>query len=174
MHMLHAGGLEVVTDGIRSADESNPQGYYELEQVKTLHTPGDHSWLAEARGKAVKIVSFLLTYLPESHDYQVIFMRRDLDEILASQHKMLSARAEAQGASDDRMRVHYEQHLAQVQRFLTRRACFSTLMLDYTDVVADPGQAAVQISRFLGRRLDLDRMVAVVNPALYRTRRATG
>src|SRR5829696_2465105 len=84
MKMLEAGGLPVITDGLRTADESNPNGYYELEDVKTLSAEGDGAWLAGARGKAVKVISFLLTYLPESYDYQVIFMRRDLNEIVAS------------------------------------------------------------------------------------------
>ena len=98
MRMLEAGGMPVVTDGVRVADDSNPNGYYELEQVKTLSTGGDTAWLARARGQAVKVISFLLTYLPESYDYQVIFMRRDLNEIVASQNKMLDARGESRGA----------------------------------------------------------------------------
>ena len=34
MGMLEAGGLELVVDGIRAADEDNPRGYYEFERVK--------------------------------------------------------------------------------------------------------------------------------------------
>ena len=139
MKMLEAGGLLVVTDGLRAADASNPNGYYELEEVKTLSTESDGAWLAGARGKAVKVISFLLTYLPESYDYQVVFMRRDLGEIVASQNAMLDARGEPRGAGDERMRAHYEQHLEQVERFLARRSCFSTLMVNYTDVL---GRAA--------------------------------
>ena len=172
MKMLEAGGLEVVTDRIRNADASNPNGYYEFEPVKTLNTQADTAWLAAARGKALKIISFLLTYLPESHDYRVVFMRRDLGEIIASQNTMLDARGEMQGAADDRMRAHYEQHLAQVERFLARRACFSTLMVDYADVLADPRGQAARINAFVGGHLDVDRMAAVAEPTLYRSRRA--
>src|ERR1700730_12387191 len=84
MKMLDAGGMPTLTDGIRAADESNPKGYYEFERVKELDKNGDIAWLSDARGNAVKIISFLLTFLPESFDYQVIFMDRDLDEVLAS------------------------------------------------------------------------------------------
>jgi len=168
--MLEAGGLPVVSDGVRVADDSNPNGYYELEQVKTLSTGGDTAWLARARGKAVKVISFLLTYLPEMYDYQVIFMTRDLEEVVASQNKMLDARGESRGAADDRMRANYVQHLEQIERFLARRSCFSTLMVGYGDVLANPREQASRINAFLGGRLDVERMATVAEPLLYRNR----
>jgi hypothetical protein len=170
MKMLEEGGLQVVTDGVRGADASNPKGYYEYEPVKTLSTNGDTAWLRDARGKAVKIISFLLTYLPESYDYTVVFMRRDLDEIIASQNTMLDVRGAARGAGDDRMRAHYEQHLEQVERFLARRSCFSTLMLNYVDVLASPREQALRVNTFIGGRLDVERMARVADPALRRSR----
>lgn len=170
MKMLEAGGLPIVTDGLRQADESNPNGYYEFERVKELDKPGDAAWLTEAGGKGVKIISFLLTYLPESYDYRVVFMRRDLNEILASQNKMLDARGEARGPGDSRTRVLYEQHLEQVERFLRQRTCFSTLMVDYAAMLADPRAHAERINAFVGGGLDVGKMVAVADPALHRNR----
>lgn len=172
MKMLEAGGLPLVTDGVRAADDSNPNGYYELEAVKTLTTEGGGAWLAGARGGAIKVISFLLTYLPETYDYQVIFMHRDLDEIVASQNAMLDARGEPRGAADDRMRAHYAQHLEQVERFLARRACFSTLRVRYDDVLAAPREQASRINTFLDGRLDVERMATVAEPSLYRQRRS--
>ena len=171
MRMLDLGGLPVVTDGVRGADLSNPGGYYEFERVKELDKGGDSSWLRDARGKAVKIISLLLTYLPESYDYQVIFIRRDLDEILASQNKMLEARGEAPGAEDSRLKARYVEHLAQVERFMARRSCFSTLMLQYADLVGSPSEEAARINTFLGGNLDATKMAAVADRALYRNRR---
>lgn len=173
MQMLEAGGLPVVTDGLRTADASNPRGYYELERVKGLDKPGEHRWLADVRGKAVKIISFLLTHLPERYDYQVVFMERDLDEILASQNTMLDRRGEPRGADDQRMRALYEEHLEQVRRFLARRACFSTLMVNYGEALARPGDAAERVNRFLGGGLDETRMAEVADRTLYRNRGAT-
>ena len=170
MGMLEAGGLGVVTDGLRAADASNPKGYFELERVKDLDKPGDHAWLAGARGKAVKIISFLLTHLPESYDYQVIFMQRDLDEVLASQNTMLASRGEAGGADDTRMRALYEEHLAQVDRFLRNRPCFSTLKVPYAHVVEDPRAESARINAFLGGRLDVEKMAVVADRTLYRNR----
>lgn len=171
MKMLEAGGLPILTDGLRQADGSNPNGYYEFEPVKQLDKQGDTAWLAGARGKAVKIISFLLTYLPESYDYQVVFMRRDLGEVVSSQNTMLDARGEARGAADDRTSALYEQHLEQVERFLRQRRCFSALMVDYADVLSDPRGQAERINALVGGHLDVDRMAAVAEPSLYRNRR---
>jgi hypothetical protein len=170
MKMLEAGGLQVVTDGVRGADASNPNGYYEYELVKTLNTDGDTAWLAAARGRAVKIIAFLLTYLPESYDYAGVFMHRDLGEIVASQNTMLDARGAPRGAGEDRTRAHYAQHLEQVERFLARRACFSTLAVNYADVLATPREQALRINAFIGGHLDVERMAQVADPALYRSR----
>ncbi len=64
-----------------------PAAIYEFEQVKKIKE--DASWLPETRGKAFKMVSQLLYELPPSEKYRVIFMERDLDEMLVSQEKML-------------------------------------------------------------------------------------
>ncbi len=173
MRMLEAGGVPILTDGVRTADDSNPKGYFEFEPVKGLDKPGDHAWLAGARGKAVKVISFLLTYLPESYDYQVIFMRRDLDEIVASQNKMLDTRGEARGAEDARLKALYSEHLGQVERFLARRACFATLSVEYADVLATPAAQAARVNAFVGGRLDVDAMASIADRALYRNRRVS-
>ena len=134
MKMLEAGGFPVVTDGLRRADASNPKGYFEFERVKGLDRQ-DTAWLADARGKAVKIISLLLTHLPESYDYQVVFMQRNLDEVVSSQNQMLDARGEKRGAADERTAELYQQHLEQVDRFLRQRSCFSVLTVDYAAVI---------------------------------------
>jgi Sulfotransferase family len=172
MKMLAAGGVPIVTDGLRVADESNPRGYFEFEPVKVLDKNGDTAWLADARGKAVKIISFLLTFLPEAYDYRVIFMTRDLDEVLASQNKMLIARGEpADPAGDGHMRQVYAQHLQKVERFLRNRRCFTTLTLRYTSVIEDPAAEASRINAFLGGKLNVEQMAAVADRELYRNRK---
>jgi hypothetical protein len=171
MRMLDAGGVAIVADNLRTADESNPNGYFELEAVKSLDTQQDRSWLKATRGKAIKIISFLLPYLPEDNRYQVIFMHRDLDEVLASQNKMLMSRGEPPGAPDAQLRTAYESHLARIDRLLGARRCFEVLHVNYVDVLDKPRTEAERIARFLQRPLDLDRMAAVTNPNLYRNRR---
>src|SRR5262245_40494991 len=87
MQLLDAGGVEVVTDGVRAADPDNPRGYYEFEKVKQVKR--DASWLPGVRGKAVKMVSQLLLDLPPTERYRVVFMERDLAETIDSQERML-------------------------------------------------------------------------------------
>jgi len=171
MRMLEAGGVVPVQDGVRAADDSNPKGYFEFEPVKGLDKDGDRSWLPTARGKAVKIISFLLTWLPEDHNYLVIFMHRHADEIIASQHAMLTARGEAIAEGDAaRSREVFRRHVTQVERFMAGRACFRVLPVQYHEVIAAPDAAAAQVAAFLGRRLDTAAMARSVERQLYRNR----
>jgi hypothetical protein len=171
MNMLDNGGIPVLTDGIRSSDDSNPRGYFEYQPVKELGKDGDRAWVLLARGKAVKIISFLLTWLPETCDYRIIFMQRDLDEIIASQNQMLARRGEPAGAGDASIRKVYTEHLQQMARFLASRRCFRTLPVDYRHVVEDPERQSSRISSFLDRPLDVARMASTVDRQLYRNRR---
>lgn len=173
MRMLDAGGVPVVTDGLRVADDSNPRGYYELEAVKELDKGHDTSWLKDARGRAVKIISLLLTYLPENYDYRVIFMQRNLHEIVASQNTMLDRLGEDAGeSSDDRMIEVYQRHLENVSRLLAKRRCFSVLKVGYRDVLSRPDAEARRMMDFVGIGLDVEKMAAVADPGLYRNRHA--
>jgi hypothetical protein len=173
MKMLQAGGLPLLTDGARPADDSNPGGYFEFEPVKQLDKNGDLTWLRNARGKGVKVISWLVTWLPEIYDYRVIFMQRDLDEVIASQNAMLLQRGESRGIEDpDSMRQIYGRHLDQVRRFLEDRSCFTTLTVNYAEVVERPSVEAKRLAEFLHRRLDIGGMAAAVDQRLYRNRSA--
>lgn len=170
MKMLEAGGISVLTDGIRSADEDNPKGYYEFERVKQIEQ--DAEWLDDARGKAVKMVAALLKYLPSDYDYEIIFMRRDIREVLASQRCMLVHRGEAADTvSDERMAELFKRHLAQVESWLAVQPNMSVLFIDHGRVMADPEKQARRVSDFLTHPLDVQAMAAVVDRTLYRQRR---
>ncbi len=173
MKMLDDGGMEIVCDGIRTADEDNPKGYYELEQVKDLDKPDkDKSWLEDTKGKVVKIISFLLQDLPLSHNYKIIFMLRNIEEILASQNKMLVRRGEPTNAtSDEKMTKNYEGHLKKVCYLLQSEPNFEVLYVDHRNVVERSGEEARRVNRFLGGKLDIDKMTAAVDEKLYRNRR---
>lgn len=171
MKMLAAGGLEVITDGEREADADNPKGYYEDERVKELARMEDKSWLGEARGKGIKIISFLLRELPAEYNYKVLFMRRDMEEILASQQKMLDRRSEETETDDERMAKLFEADLFRARYLMKRQPQFEFVEIDYREALADPLRAARTMRDFVGRELDLEKMVAVVDPDLYRNRR---
>lgn len=178
MQMLHAGGLEAVTDEIREADVDNPKGYYELEKVKELDKGGDKSWLAEHKGKVIKIISFLLRDLPLDLNYKVVFVLRDIDEIIVSQNKMLARRKEVGSTvSDEEMKKNYDMHLRKVRYLLKHTPNFETLYVNYRDIIENPSEQAEQLSKFFNGKLDINAMSTVVSKDLYRNRRevlATG
>jgi len=172
MQMLRAGGLEAGTDNIRQTDEDNPRGYYELERVKELDRGGNKEWLKEYRGKVVKIISYLLRDLSLENNYRVVFIERDLDEILLSQKKMLRRRGEdEEDVEDGKIKKNYRNHLLQVRYFLRNTPNFETLTVNYGDVQKQPEPEARRINGFLGGRLDTDAMAAAVDRTLYRNRK---
>lgn len=171
MRMLEHGGIPALTDGIRKADDDNPLGYYEFEPVKRLSK--DFSWLPDASGKAVKIIYVFLDKLPPGHQYRIIFMRRNLEEVVLSQKTMLRHRQEADRMSDQQLMDAYAEQLARLELWMRRQENFQVLYLDYQDVVNEPARAASEISGFLGLPLDTKAMVEAVDPALHRNRSTT-
>jgi len=170
MKMLDAGGLDLVTDEVREADEDNPKGYFEDERVKDLAGTHDTGWLHASRGRVIKVVSSLLQYLPKDNYYRVVFMRRDLREVLASQAKMLDRRGETSDTDDETMMKMYEEHLEKVSFQLRFRSNFDTLFVGYRDVLEHPAREAARINQFFGGRLHERAMAEVVDPNLYRNR----
>jgi hypothetical protein len=168
MQMLAQGGVEVVTDNIRTSDIDNPRGYYEFEQVKKLKE--DASWLPGTRGKGFKMVSQLLYDLPPSEAYRIVFMRREFDEMLASQEKMLE-RLGKPAAPRDEIRRAFTQHLDRLFAWLKEQPNMKVLFVRYQDLVANPGEQAGLVNEFFGGRLDVDKMAAAVDPSLYRNRK---
>ena len=170
MKMLEAGGVPPLTDEQREADDDNPKGYYEFERVKQMDK-GDFGWVVDARGKVVKVISALLKYLPKEEHYQVVFLRRHMSEILASQRKMLIRRGEDPDKVDEeQMAMLFERHVQQVEQWLKQQPNIETLYVHYSDVMADPLAEISRISRFLGRDMDIEAMATVVDPNLYRNR----
>jgi len=170
MQMLAAASIPIVTDGVREPGEDNPRGYFEYEPVKALHKEGeDRAWLEGARGKAIKIISFFLKDLPPSNHYKVIFMRRDLEEVLSSQRQMLERRGEPAGG-DEGMYEILESHLAEVDQLMGASAHFETLNVGYGDVIGNPREEARRIRDFLGLDLDVETMASAVDLSLYRNR----
>lgn len=173
MQMLNRGGLPVLTDQVRMADEDNPRGYFELERVK--QTTEDASWVHDARGKVVKLISRLLLELPAGSSqhvrYKVVFMRRDLDEVLRSQRKMLERRGEQSSGSDEEMKELFVAHLAEVEEWLRMRDDVDVLFVNYKRMVEDPERGAARINSFLGGALDMESMLSSVDPSLYRNRK---
>src|SRR5438270_3725902 len=143
MQMLDNGGVGVVTDHVRTADTDNPRGYYEFERVKKIK--GDTSWLPATRGRAFKMVSQLLYHLPAGESYRIIFMERDLDEMLLSQEKMLS-RLGRSPAPRKEMRQAYALHLDRLRAWLGGQANVAVLRVSYNDLVERPAPQAQRVA----------------------------
>ncbi len=169
MKILVAGGMEVLTDNLRTADEDNPKGYYEFELVKKMKERQD--WLENAKGKVVKVISALLKDLPDGFHYKVIFMKRNMTEILASQKKMLIRRGEPTNTiSDDKMEKVFENHLKQVNEWLQLHDNFQTLYVDYNDILKDPEPYLDKLNSFMGNSLDTNEMIGAIDERLYRNK----
>jgi hypothetical protein len=171
MKMLVAGGVPVITDDVRSSDEDNPGGYFEHERIKDLGNEQDKTWLRAARGKSIKVISHLLQSLPDDNYYRVILMRRDLDEILASQNIMLERREEENPVEDQKAKDLYSKHLITTKVHARRKPNFELLEMHYRKALADPMASAREINDYLGGGLDVQAMAEVVNPDLYRNRK---
>jgi hypothetical protein len=163
MRMLQAGGMELVTDGRRTADEHNPYGYFEDERV--LRLARDASWVAEARGKAIKVIYRLLEHLPPGLEYRVLYMQRDYLEVFDSQQSMLLARGEPAAEQEKQSIISaLGRDEGRLLRWVSEQPNFSVLGVTY----ARAAESAAEIARFLERDLDLAAMAAAFDPCLRR------
>jgi len=170
MKMLEAGGIPPLTDKIRVADEDNPKGYYEFERVKKL-PDGDVDWLPEAQGKSLKVIAALLKHLPDNYAYNVIFINRAMEEILASQKKMLERREEAAKVSDEKMAALFEKHKLNVIAWMKEQKNFTYIEISYNELLEDPLLGLRKVNQFLGGNLDIKKMAAMVDSKLYRQKK---
>jgi hypothetical protein len=167
MQMLAAGGLTPLTDGLRMSDANNPRGYFEWERIKQL--PNDPACIAEAEGKAVKVVSALLRSLPPVHAYRVIFMRRALEEVVASQSEMITQLgANAPRIERAVMMAAFQTHLRQVLAWLESHPEVAVWQVKHGALLKSPGAEAARVREFLGLPLDIEAMVRQVDGSLHR------
>jgi len=170
MMMLDAAGIPPMQDHIRTADDDNPKGYYEYERVKAM--PGDTAWVKDARGKTVKVITALLKHLPKKFHYDVIIMRREMAEILASQKKMLERRGEdPEKVSDQEMADLFGKHFSQVMDWVQQQKNIRYVEVSYNDMLASPEGEIEKVNNFLGGDLDTASMLAKIDPGLYRQRK---
>jgi hypothetical protein len=166
MQMLAAGGMQLLADHERKADTDNPRGYWEWEPAKLL--PQKPELIDAAEGKAVKVISQLLPFLPEGRDYKVLFMERPLTEVLASQKEMLRRRGTVDSAKDDVMAELFTKHLREVREKISFR--MAVLFVPYPKLIGEPMSVADAVGNFLGIELDVEGMAAQVDAGLYRNR----
>ena len=170
MQMLAAGGVPILSDGERRADVDNPRGYLEWERIKQL--PKDPGCIAEAEGKAVKVISQLLLSLPAGHEYRVIFMQRPLTEVMASQDEMLRRRGTFDPSEDNSVVARaFQDHLSDVYASLNGKPYVRVSRMRYQAVLRQPRETAEAVAKFLELPLDVEAMTRQVDGTLYRQRR---
>ncbi len=169
MQILESGGMKVVTDNIRKANEDNPHGYYEYERVKEIKE--DTGWLKETRGKVFKMVSQLLYDLPSDENYKVIFMKRKMNEILVSQSKMLERMGSSKdGTSDVKMGEFFNKHLSKIKNWIEGRKYIDVLYIDYNDLLTNPDEHIKTLNRFLNNKLNEEKSAKVIDKSLHRNK----
>ena len=165
MQMLKVGGIPVVTDDKRPADADNSKGYYEFEPVKKLEKY--NSWLADAEGKSLKVISLLLRSLPDNYQYKVIFMTRNMSQILASQQAMLKNRnAENNSIDDAIMAKHFEAHIEITKKWLQEASNVDVIYINYEDLLSAPDESINMIINFLEIPLDIKAMISIITPSM--------
>ncbi len=173
MEMLEKGGIEVLTDEVRKPDKDNPKGYYEYERVKGL--PEDTRWLKEAKGKALKVLGELIKPLPDSYDYKVIFMERNLEEIIESQTKMLKHKGkDLEGISNKDFRKTFKEYRIILKQQVASHPSMEVIYVNYNDIMSHPELVVESISAFFDGVLDKKKMLSVVDEELYRNRAELG
>ena len=165
MQMLQAGGIEILSDNKREADRSNPKGYLELEAVKKLGK--DNSCLKEETGKAVKVISHLLKYIPKQQKYKIIFMNRDINEVIKSQQKMLG---DFEKKYPKVLMKAFDKEAGVMKKWALDQENIELLDLNYTDIIDNPSREVDKIINFLNASLKREKMIAVVDPSLYRSK----
>ncbi|MDT0559040.1 alkaline phosphatase family protein [Ichthyenterobacterium sp. W332] len=165
MQMLYKGGIKVLTDEKRKADRSNPKGYFEYEPVMSIHK--DNSWLSKAENKSVKVVAPLLKHLDSKFRYKIIFMNRDLNEVVKSQQIMT-------GRNPDELPVKllnaFKKQLKKVEAWKDSEPGVELIYLNYKDVLQNPIDAADKIESFIGVKMEKNGMVQSVDKTLYRNK----
>lgn len=165
MQILAAGGLEPFTDNERKADESNKKGYYEHEAVKNLAK--NKAWLPQSVGKAVKVIAQLLPHLPLNYRYKIIFMERDLGEVVSSQQKMLTRLGKKEKSAVNLGNV-FENSVSNVKEWIAGQTNIDVLYVNYAKVLETPDSETRRINQFLGNKLDETKMKEPVDAGLRR------
>lgn len=165
MQMMNNGGLEVLTDNQRKSDDSNPKGYFEYEPVMSIHK--DNSWVELAKNKSVKVVAPLLKHLPSEYRYKVIFMNRDITEVIKSQQKMIGRDTETLPV---KLFDAFQKQLQVVDTWKEKEPGVEMMYVNYKDVLENPNDLVNQISDFISVDMDQEAMISSVDKSLYRNK----
>jgi hypothetical protein len=165
MQMLNKGGLPVAFDESRKADEHNPKGYFELAGGKIINQLIDGTFDMNAhKGRIVKVTAYGLKFMPRSQ-YKIIYMQRNIDEVIDSMHKM-----GGQEINRETDKVLFSKLDKVSLKLLDDRPDIEYILVNYRNVIDDPRTQIERVSQLFGEKFDLDAALTAVDSKLYRNR----
>ena len=169
MQILQAGGILLMTDGQRTPDEDNPEGYHEWEDIKKLAK--NPRLIEPAAGKAVKVISALLPSLPGKHRYKILYMVRPTAQVVDSQWAMLARQGKMPKSEKSHLLEVQESHSRHIREVLKISDRVEMLEIDYPALIANPQPILNQLKKFLGDAFSPSPKVeACIKPTLHRQR----
>lgn len=160
MQMLAAAGHPIY-----GPDQARAPAY---EHPNAMTLPARHDWLADAEGRAVKVLDPQRHRLPAQYRYRVIWCARDPGEQAKSQLKFLAAmfgapvggRQERRGMASSNLR---DKHRAWEAISLLPHA--PMIAVRFEDLIGDPLTSARLIAEFVGIPPEaVPKMAACVRP----------
>lgn len=169
MQMLDKAGMQMFVDNVRQADDSNPKGYFEHEAVKSLAR--NKAWVNQAVGKVVKVVSHLLFHLPDNYHYKIIFVDRDLSQILKSQQKMLIKKGKNKKESYSiTLEMSYKKNLEKVDKWAKTHYNVEILHVNFSNLINNGIVEAKKIIEFLNINAKPEDIAKAIDKKLHRTK----
>ena len=101
--------------------------------------------------------------------YKIIFMRREMEEILRSQQKMLGISNEQDEDLDIVVKV-FERDLIKAKEWANTKPNVDIILINFKDIINNPLEEIQKINSFLELELASHKMVEVVDPDLYRSK----
>lgn len=165
MQLFKAANVDIATDAIRTEDDNNPKGYYELEAVKGIVK--NNAFLKDLDGKTIKIVAPLVTFIDLSLEYRVVFMIRDLDEVVQSQEKMVGKDQQDQ---KEKFKTMYAMHIEKSRQFLNSHN-IPFIEIQHRELLQNPELSLKRLIDFCGWETPLEELKSVIDHSLYRNRK---
>lgn len=117
--------------------------------------------------KVIKIVAPIIKYIPLNYKYKVVWVERSIDEIAASQEKMLDRMQKEKTGLND-LKLNLENSSQSSLSWLENRQNVSLLKIKHAEIIKNPKLSLIKLNAFFDNTLLVNKMADCVNPQLYR------
>ena len=142
MRMLDSAHVPIVTSKPNKNDKYNPYRNYSHSKIK--HIKKNESWINCAINKAIKIPSSLLPFLTNKKEYKLIFILRDINNILEDINELKNI-----DDSYNQLVETYSYSLELIKSWLERQNNIKTMYVSYDNLINDTEQSAHDINMFI-------------------------